>query len=165
MAFDIDLGRIHAYSTRDARVCYKADFIPFDAIDSHDVVLAECWSPQMYFANANYRTLTQAKGELTNRLRACLYNSFIVGQIAEHMHQKGREDDFLVAPSTVWTQGFPENVRQIMSGAKGQDNHDIRECRTMLFFYSQSPKRWIPFHQYQRNLTLKKEDRYAHQAS
>lgn len=164
IALDIDLGRIHAFSTRDGRVCYKADALPFSALTTHDVVLAECWSPQMYFKNQDSRSLKSAKGELTNRLRACIYNSFVVGQLAEYLRWEGREDTLLVAPSTQWTRGFPEDVRQAMAGVSG-DNHDIRECRTMLAFFKLHRKAWLPYEQYQRNLTRKKEDRYVHQAS
>ena len=155
IALDIDLNRIHAWSNRDGRVCYNAPDFPFAQIASHDTILVECWSPHLYVKNGN-KAYNSLKGEITNRLRAVLWNSFKVGELYSYLAVRDIEDRMLVAPSSEWTGKFPEDVRQAMAGVTGQDNHDIRECRTMLFFYKKSPSKWKPYQEFLDGLTVKK---------
>jgi hypothetical protein len=146
IAIDIDLGRLHAYSTSRGRVAYNAPEIDIEVLNAHDVVLAECWSPQMYMDLQK----KGAKAELTNRLRACIFNSMTIGKIAEQLALLGKT--LLVSPSSKWTMKYPEKIRHIMANCDGKDNHDIRECRAMLAFYKLRPSNWVPYETYLKEI-------------
>jgi hypothetical protein len=146
IAFDIDLRRLHAYSTKYERVAYNYpewdESLKAKALE-HDVILAECWSPQMYFDIGK----KSAKAELTNRLRAAIFNSMIIGQMIRDLGDK-----LLIAPSSAWTCKYPEKIRHEMSGITGKMNHDLRECFSMIDFYRRVPQNWKLPHLYLKDI-------------
>ena len=128
LAIDVDIGRIHAYSNTKGRICYNAPDFPWEEMEKHDLVLIECASPLVY---------SKGKGELYHRLRWIIYNSMAVGRVKEKLPNH----NILVSPSSAWTLGYSEEARNQMAGADG-DNHDIRQCRCMIKFYSLAPDKW-----------------------
>lgn len=147
ISFDIDLGRIHAFSNIDGIVCYNAAEIPYEAINRHNIVLIEVASAILY---GNIRG-----GEANNRVKWVAYNSAIAGRIFEYCQWKHDSAVVLVSPSSKWTLGHDESMRQALAGVSG-DNHDIREARTMQFYYATNPGKWEPFNAYFSNLSTRK---------
>lgn len=151
IAFDVDYKRIHAWSTKIGRVCYNApDWAEFaDTIFMHDIILMEVFSPNFYQEMSGSKSKERAI--ITNKMKMALFNARICGELFSWLRFKHGElttGKFLVAPSSAWTLGFPEDVRHDMAGVTGQDNHDLRECRAMLFFHSRNPGQWQPVQQY-----------------
>jgi len=145
IAFDVDYKRIHAWSTKIGRVCYNApDWRPYaDTIASHDAILMEVFSPTFYQESTGSRS--KDKAIITNKMKMALFNARICGELYSYFIQRyghAFADRMLVAPSSGWTLGYPEDLRHEMAGVTGQDNHDLRECRAMLFFHSRNPKKW-----------------------
>lgn len=136
LALDIDLRRIHAWSSVQGKICYNSPELPDTR--GYDVVLAECWSPFFYVKPGK----PLSKGELTNRFKAAIYNSMRIGELA------AKCPNLLVAPSSTWTQKYPEETRHIMAGCAGKNNHDLRECQAMIFFYTKQPSLWVPYAEY-----------------
>lgn len=143
LAFDIDLNRIHAVSSEFGIICCNSTEIPYDAIIRHDRLLIEVASPTLYL---------KSPYELRNRLKWVIYNSMIAGRIYEFYTPN---DAILVSPSSLWTCSHDEPMRHSIAGVSG-DNHDIRECKTMLFYHKTNPEKWVSFEQYFEQLSTKK---------
>lgn len=139
-ACDIDLLRIHAWSNHLGRICYNADSWPLVQLAQHETILIEIATAQD----------TGTRKEAYNRRRWAIGNSFQLGRfavLAESMIINGSErliDRVLVSPSTKWTMNHPEPVREAAAGCAGEDNHDIRACRCMIFYYQKNPDKWTP---------------------
>jgi hypothetical protein len=131
IAVDIDLGEITAWSNVHGVIQYHEPTLPEAAMRTHDVVLVETASPFIYSA--------AAKGELTNRLRWMIWN------VALSEKASTIKPGILFAPSSVWSHGYKEPVREIMAGCSGKFNHDVRACICMVYFYGLSPGDWIPW--------------------
>ena len=144
ISFDIDVCGIAAYSNV-AKVIASGNsgILPVAALWEHDLVLMEVASPIIYG--------TKTKGELYNRIKWAIYNSMVAGQIYSLIQQRqltmGVRPDLLVAPSSAWTLGYKEEIRHRIAGITG-DNHDIRECRCMQYFYGTNPEKWTTFEKY-----------------
>jgi hypothetical protein len=84
----------------------------------------------------------------------------VAGQIyalVQNRHNTtGVRPDLLVAPSSSWTLGHPEEMRRVISGANGS-NHDERECQAMLYYYGTNPEKWTTFEKYYSGLSKKKK--------
>jgi hypothetical protein len=147
-AFDVDLNRIHGYSTRDGRLCYNADDWPWPALHEHDLILVESASAVVTGAG----TTKQKKAQEYNRRRWAISNSVQIGRLLLYLEQHDLTDRVLVSPADRWTLKYKEELREAMAGCSGQDNHDIRACRCMLYFHSTNPDKWVPIRDYYRDL-------------
>jgi hypothetical protein len=144
LAIDIDLGRIHAWSTVEGRVCYQAPGLPERAILSHELVLVEVASPTFY---------AEKRGELHQRARWAIFASYVLGFLyACYRTSKGDPNRLLLSPSTSWTLSYEEKLREEIAGCAGQDNHDIRACRCMVHFHRTNPDKWTTVEEYLRKL-------------
>jgi hypothetical protein len=144
IAFDVDLLRIHAWSTETRRVCYEAPDFPFDELVKHDRILMEVASPNFY---------DKRPSVVYNTMKWACFNMTMLGRLARWLEERGQLDKLLVAPSSAWSCGHEEAVRQEMAGCTGQDNHDLRETRAMIWFYKRAPGKWVPYHDYLRSLS------------
>ncbi len=149
LSLDIDLGRIHAWSFSYGQVMYKSKDMCWGLLESHDVILAEIASPVFY---GSYN-----KAEITNRMKWALYNGVTIGRIFERMCQLKLEHKLLVAPSSAWTLGHPEEMRNIVAGVTGENNHDIRECRCMQYYFKTNPGQWKSLPDYLASLQKGKQ--------
>lgn len=138
LAIDVDLGRIHAFSTRDGRVCYEASDFPWDAIRSHDLVLVEV---------AGTVDTSSEPAQAYNRRRWTVGNLLMCGRLWAFV-EHNPSVSVLVSPAEKWTMGYKEKQRNVIAGTAGQDNHDIRSCREMIFFHRTNPENWVPFSTY-----------------
>jgi hypothetical protein len=158
LSIDIDLNRYHAWSSKSGRVAYNA--VPFEddaentkiaeALGQHDVVLVEVASNTHYIKKMAIVHRVSAWMIFNTYLAAQFYDLWDAGVTADTPRK------FLVSPSDKWTKGYREEVRQAMAGVAGEDNHDIREARTMQFFYLMHPTAWVPFHTYYNSFSFKK---------
>lgn len=140
IAVDCDLRRIHAWCSERGRVCYKAPDIQriLDYTRATDTVIYEIAAP-IPFRDGNHRKF----------LSWMAYNNAIAGALHELCCAKS----FLVAGSTVWTLGYPEKDRHLLAGLDTKkDNHDLRECQAMIYFYSTNPGTWLPYPKYLESL-------------
>jgi hypothetical protein len=143
-AFDVDLLRVHGYSSDGSRLCYNASEWPWSSIDAHDVVLVEIASPV---------STAKVAAEEYNRRKWAIGNAMMIGRLLFRMEQAGTAEKVLVSPSNRWTLGHPEKMRDMVSGCAGEDNHDIRACRAMLCYYKTNPDRWVPIRSYYDSLS------------
>jgi hypothetical protein len=137
LAFDVDLGRIHGWSSVFGRVCYQSDAFPWTEIAEHDRILIEVASPRI-----NGKT----PAERFQRMRWALWNTMKTTEFA-HTLRRYRDIELLVAPSDQWTLGYPEAIRHEMAQVTAP-NHDLRECQAMIFFHAKNPSKWVGFHHY-----------------
>lgn len=145
IAFDIDLNRIHAWSTKFGKVCYNAKAVPTHMLlPHHDLILIEVASNVFY---------DRRQEVVFNTAKWAIYNAMTAGRIYEYIQQHNPRTPVLVAPSSLWTLGYEEAVRHAMACVTGEDNHDLRETRAMIFFYKHSPSKWVPFESYFQNLS------------
>lgn len=154
ISFDIDLGRIHAYSNTKGIICSNAIEIPHYELDKaeHEIVLIEVASANFYQGSP---------GQVFHRAKWAIFNSMMAGRIYQFISWKvNSKPQVLVAPSSKWTLGYEESVRDSIAGVTG-DNHDIRQCRTMQFFYGTNPEKWAPFEAYFFGLSTKKGSDHA----
>lgn len=153
IAFDVDLLRIHAYSSRDGRVCYNASEWPWEALHTHDTILVEVASP----VDTSRGTSKAKKAQAYNRRKWAIGNSVQVGRFMRYLDgHPALLPKVLASPANVWTGGYAEVERETMAGCYGEDNHDIRACRCMLFFYQNRKQDWVPINEWFRNLSTKK---------
>lgn len=142
LSFDVDLNRIHAWSSTDGRVCYNATDIPWEAVQAHDLILMEVSSPLFYSDDG---------AECYNRAKWALYNAMTAGRLFQFIQGS---KPFLVASSSDWTLGHSEDMRASVAGVVG-DNHDLRECRCMQFYHRTNPGKWKPFLEFYASLSTK----------
>jgi hypothetical protein len=142
---DIDLHRIHAWSNVDGRVCSSSGDVPWSALLTHDKILIEVASPTFYNRNTAI---------IANKTKWVIFNSIMIGRISMYLMAKQISDRLLVSPSSLWTLGYPEEVRHAAAGVSG-DNHDIRECRCMQFFYGTNPEKWMTLEAFVQSLSSK----------
>lgn len=133
LAIDIDLGRITAWSTLDGVVLKNGEALPRSAMLTHRTVLVETVSPYFYTDT----TKPISRGETINRLKWAIFNAAMSNEAFN------LKPSALFSPSSQWTLGHPEDIREMMAGCHGQYNHDIRACICMAFFYKHSPSKWI----------------------
>jgi len=148
VAFDVDLHRVHGYSTIAGRVCYNATEWPWEAIHNHDLVLVEIASPV---------DTSREAAEAYNRRKWAIGNALMIGRLLLSLEQLRIEDRVLVSPSNKWTLGHKESIRDVTAGCAGEDNHDIRACRAMLHYHKTNPVMWVPIRAYYNNLSTKKK--------
>lgn len=144
IAFDVDLHRVHGYSDAAGRVCYKAAEWPWEQIEAHDQVLVEI---------ASAVSTARVAAEEYNRRKWAIGNSMMIGRLMYAAELKGYLNKILVSPSTKWTLGHKEEMRDVIAGCVGQDNHDIRACRAMLHYHRTNPDRWVPLQSYYDSLS------------
>ncbi len=147
LSFDIDLNRIHAWSSESGRVCYNApiDKLPTDQLNLHDITLIEVGSNVFY----------DKRPQVVHRNAAWLiFNSYCATVLWTWHRSVAPQKRLLVSPSSSWTLAFPEAERHVMADVTG-DNHDIREARCMQFFFRMNPEKWVPFEQYFNSFTFK----------
>jgi hypothetical protein len=147
LSFDIDLNRIHAWSSETGRVCYNAtgDAVPFQQMALHDVTLIEVASNVFYDPTPSvvHRTAAWA-----------IFNTYFATVLWTWHRSIAKDKILLVSPSSDWTLKFKEPVRHAMADVTG-DNHDIREARCMQFFYGRNPSKWVPFETYFNGFNFK----------
>jgi hypothetical protein len=136
ISFDVDLHRIHSWSSLDGRVCFNAKEFPYDRIAPHDVILMEVASPLFYEDDPKI---------IYQKAKWAIFNSFKLGQLVCYLEDNNLLERFRVAPSSEWTCKYPEKVRQEMANVTGEDNHDIREARTMQWFYLHHQSKWVTY--------------------
>jgi hypothetical protein len=95
-------------------------------MEEGDVLLYECASPHLY------------RGAHKKALSWMIFNSAMMSVV------HSIRPDMLVAPSSKWTKGLPEKVRQATAGCTAR-NHDLRECECMIYFYQKHPELWTPY--------------------
>ena len=140
VAFDVDLHAIHGYSEGEGRLCYKAPEWPWDAIQRHSCVLVEVAS-----AVDTSRGVSAVKhAQQFNRRRWAVHNGVQVGRLMLFAQQYGLTNRVFVSSAEKWTLGHAEATREVVAGCSGEDNHDIRACRCMLFYHSTNPEKWVP---------------------
>ena len=151
LSFDIDLNGIAAWSNVVGTVASGAsDVLPCTAILEHDLVLIEVASPMFYAG-------VKDKGRLTNTFKWAIYNSMVAGKIYMFVNHNGYAlPTILVAPSNLWTLGYNEEMRHAIASVSG-DNHDIRECRCMQFFYQSNSEKWTTFEKYFAGLSTRRK--------
>lgn len=150
LSFDIDLNSVHCWSNISKIVSYKYPGLSNEAktsIRNHAIILIEVASGISYGSGK--------KGEEVSRRKWAVYNSMMAGRIYEYASTYSPTSVVRVAPSHVWTCGYDEKTRQMLAGVSG-DNHDIRECRAMQFFYYTNPNKWVEFEAYYASLSTKK---------
>lgn len=160
VALDVDFHKIYAWSSTRGRLMNdEPDWRPFaDHLAAHDTILMEVASPTFYDKKGVSKS--EEKAVIINKVKWALFNSRICGEIYSWLIQRygyARSEQFLVAPSSAWTLSFPPDIRQEMAGATGQDNHDLRECRAMLFFHKRNPKTWVTVPEYWESYTTIKK--------
>jgi len=147
ISLDIDLHRIHAWSNVTGVVCANNSDIPWKAMKEHNLILVEVASPTFY---------THRTDIIANRTKWAIFNAMMVGIIHEHLSWCIMPPKLLVSPSSLWTLGYPEEMRHAAAGVSG-DNHDIRECRCMQFFYGTNPEKWMTFEAFVQSLSSKRK--------
>lgn len=110
----------------------------------HDVILVEIASP----TDTSRGSRRDKKAQAYNRRRWSLSNMFHIGRLAEIRKLFPAFPAILVSPATVWTKHQNEIQRETIAGCRDQDNHDIRACRCMLFYYFGDPSLWVPLDRY-----------------
>ena len=135
IAVDCDFQRIHAYCSERGRICYKSlDVGPIlSALRAGDTLIYEIASPRFF---SSQRQITPAV--VSNTMKWVIFNIHIAQIVYAAV------PDVLVSPSNVWTNGYEEKAREALCEVTG-DNHDIRACRCMLWFYKHKPGQWIPY--------------------
>lgn len=148
-AFDVDLHRVHGWSAQtNSRICYNATEWPFEAFRAHTLVLVEIASPVDYSASS---------GEAYNRRKWAIGNAMMIGRLMMWAEEHGQLQKLLVSPSHLWTLGYEEEMRGVVAGTAGQDNHDIRACREMLFFFGTNPEKWKPIVEYYQSISTRRK--------
>jgi hypothetical protein len=139
LACDVDLRRVHAFSDQLGRVCYRSADWPWDAIRTHDTILIEV---------ADATDTSKNSAQQYNRRRWMVGNSFELGKFYQWMVSTSLQSRVLVSPATKWTCGHKQTVRELVSGCQGEDNHDIRACRCMIFYFARNPHHWTDIREY-----------------
>lgn len=152
-AFDVDLNRVHGYSERDGRLCYDASEWPWGEILKHDLILVEIASP----VDTSGGSLAKKRAQAYNRRKWAISNGLQIGRLMHWMQMQGILDRLLVSPATDWTLGHKEEIREVVAGCAGEDNHDIRACRCMLAYHLTNPTKWRPIENYLASLSKKRK--------
>lgn len=144
VAIDVDLRRIHAWSSKFGKLCYEEED-PFtvikelDKLDpAPDLVLIEVAGPIMHREGGRQR--------MHHTHRWMIWNIAAVTTLANCLG-----DVVLVAPSVKWTMGYTEKVRHKIAKADAS-NHDLRECQTMIAMYIHTPQQWVPYNKFLEEL-------------
>lgn len=153
VAFDIDLHRIHGYSTFLGRVCYNSPTWPWDVLRSHKTILVEVASP------VDTSKKRRAGGQAHNRRKWAIGNSIEFGKFIYHCESVGILDRVRVSSADRWTLSYEESIREVIAGCSKQDNHDIRACRCMIHFYQTNPEKWLPVNEWYAQLSKKRKSK------
>lgn len=145
ISLDVDLGRIHAFSNRDGRVCYNATDFPWAALSTHDITLVEV---------ASAIDTSKNSGQAYNRRKWTVGNCLQAGRLWFWFETKPKLT-LLASSADKWTLGHNEKMRNVVANTASQDNHDIRSCREMLFYFNTNPDKWVPMGTYYENLRKK----------
>ena len=150
MAVDVDLGRVHAYSRLTGRICFNSPEWPWDAMTQHEVVLVEVASP---VDTSRAQDGNGREAQEYNRRKWMIGNAFMVGRLQFWMESRGATcPKIFVSPANLWTLSHKEEMREVIAGCAGQDNHDIRACRCMLHYFGTNPEKWKPLDQFLQGL-------------
>lgn len=153
IACDVDLGRVHCYSETQGRVCYNSPEWPWEALLTHDRILVEIASP----VDTSRATEGNDKAaQAYNRRKWAIGNAFMIGRLDFWASQNGIQDRIMVSSADRWTLQHREAIREAAAGVLGQDNHDIRACRCMLYYHRNNPERWSPIRGFLASLSKKK---------
>lgn len=147
LSFDIDLNRVHAWSSETGRVCYNATGaeVPFQQLSLHDITLIEVASNIFY----------DKRPQVVHRSAAwAIFNTYFATVLWTWHRSIAADKKLFVAPSSLWSLGYPEHARHAIAEVTG-DNHDIREARAMQFFYGRNPSKWVPFDVYFNSFSFK----------
>ncbi len=88
------------------------------------------------------------KGTAHNKRRWTIFNV----AMAQHLHDTFHRGPYfrhhlVVAPSSVWTKGYPEKQRHKLFACDAA-THDLRECQAMIGAYKRDPAGWKPLPDY-----------------
>jgi hypothetical protein len=154
-AIDIDIGRITIVSSAGAVHQVKDPWDVRPLIDCGSIVLLEVAAPVFYHGDG--------KAAFTSTARWMIWNALAAGMIYQSLCSTRAVQ---AAPSSVWTMGYDEPTRHELAGMKPvsfktytrkgkkvvspvysreDGNHDVRECRAMLWSYGVKPSLWEPF--------------------
>ncbi len=91
---------------------------------------------------------TDNKGAAHNKRRWTIYNVAMAQQL-DHLFHTGLlfRHEFLVAPSNLWTKGYPEKQRHALCRCTGA-THDLREAQAMTRMYLRNPGAWTRLNDY-----------------
>ena len=149
-AIDIDIREFTVVSGDEAAQTHSLRDAAM-AMTGYDVALIEVASAICYHGDSKAATASTARWQI--------WNSLTAGWLACRF----RGGSLLVSPSNRWTMGYDEKTRHELAGIKPlkfkkngvpvyAENHDIRECRAMLWSYSVKPALWVPMEQYLETL-------------
>lgn len=149
VAIDCDLRRVHAVDEAGNVLCEAAPDIQAvaDAVFMRDAtILFEIASAKDYTAGENN------KAKDYHKRRWMLWN---MAQ-AVHLTYLARAT-VLVSPSSLWTRGYPREVRHAMAkvsvrGRSAKNLKDLREAQCMLWFHEHHPEAWMPLPHYLETL-------------
>lgn len=139
VAVDCDLRRLHAWGSTRGEVAYNA------SLDALVALLSATPPGQLLFEIASPVFYGKTRAEHYHKARWALHNTACAGVLSN------RFPSMLVASSSAWTESHPEKERHAMAGATAR-NHDLRECQAMIAFYQRNPIKWVPFHQFLKEL-------------
>ncbi len=157
-AVDIDIGEFTLVRTDGFAKQFPADIGEVvENIPSGSTVLIEVASPVFYHGDS--------KAAFTNTARWMVWNAVAAGALAMSIHQVSPHNSILVSPSSTWAMGYDEWHRHEFAGmkpisykrsmrkgkevvtpvySKADGNHDIRECKAMIWSYTVKPSLWKP---------------------
>jgi hypothetical protein len=151
-AIDIDIREFTVVGNGMANQRDDLHYAVMDA--SHfDMVLIEVASAICYHGDSKAAAASTARWQI--------WNSLAAGVLWAKLARPDRR--VRVSPSSRWTMGYDEKTRHAMAGINPvkfkkngvpvyAENHDIRECRAMLWSYSVKPALWVPMEQYLESL-------------
>lgn len=142
LAFDIDLHKVYCWSDKQGEIAKGAPTVTQALrryIDEypgrHVLMLAEIASP-----------VSAARNEISGNAIGYNLMKWAIFNVASctGLCTAGR---LLVAPSNVWTLGYPLKVRHELAKATSKKK-DLRECESMIWSYRQKPAAWITLADY-----------------
>lgn len=144
LAFDIDLHKVYCWSKKFGKVASAVPnveaalqlYVDAGHGDEEVQLIAEVASPV-----SGVRAKVSSNAINFNLMKWAIFN------IASAMALMVSCRNLLVAPSNVWTNGYPLKTRHQLAKCTAK-NKDLRECEAMLWFYNQKPAAWVPFPRY-----------------
>jgi hypothetical protein len=146
LSIDCDLHHIFGWMNKDTWFNYEGT----DAINQALTFAIDCYPDTVLLEVASpvsaLRGMTQNRGVGFNLGKWMIYNIAFATEMALRFNAA-----LLVAPSNVWTKGYPLKVRHELAGCTAKKK-DLRECEAMQFFYRKEPDAWVSFPQFVRSL-------------
>lgn len=146
-AFDVDLHKIYCVDSNGKIILKATPHISLpesNILEKMDVVLAEIASPVSGARNA-----VNSNAVNFNLMKWVIFNVAKIAELFEFLIN--RHVPLLVAPSNVWTKGYPLGIRHEVYNCKHKQK-DLRECEAMIGSYKAQPSLWVPYLSYLESL-------------